>query len=158
MLALVKDGLVDKYPVTLADLQERHPGVSFSLPLRIEDLTDYSVTEIAVLPHPAHDPETERIIQREPEQINGQWVIGFDVVPIPQDELDQINETKRLAREADIRERRNALLRDSDWTQLPTGPLSDATKATWEEYRQALRDITDQPDFPWDVIWPTPPE
>ena len=50
---------------------------------------------------------------------------------------------------------RYELLAKSDWTQLPDVPL--ATKEAWAAYRQALRDITEQPGFPFDVVWPQPP-
>jgi hypothetical protein len=53
-----------------------------------------------------------------------------------------------------VRARRNQLLQASDWTQLPDVPL--ATKEAWAVYRQALRDITEQPD-PFNIVWPTPP-
>ena len=46
-------------------------------------------------------------------------------------------------------------LQSSDWTQLPDVPL--ATKEAWAVYRQALRDITEQPGYPLDVVWPSPP-
>jgi hypothetical protein len=55
---------------------------------------------------------------------------------------------------AATRAQRSQLLQQSDWTQLPDVPL--ATKDAWAEYRQALRDITEQPD-PFNIIWPTPP-
>jgi Phage tail assembly chaperone protein len=35
---------------------------------------------------------------------------------------------------------RDKKLSESDWTQLTSSPLSDAKKAEWEIYRQALRD------------------
>lgn len=54
-----------------------------------------------------------------------------------------------------VRQERNTLLAKSDWTQLPDVPL--ATKEAWAAYRQALRDITEQPGFPFDVVWPEPP-
>lgn len=54
-----------------------------------------------------------------------------------------------------ILDRRQKLLRDSDWTQLPDVPLS--TKQLWAAYRQALRDITSQPGYPLHVVWPVPP-
>tara|TARA_B100000900_G_scaffold308139_2_gene266810 strand:+ start:1787 stop:2011 length:225 start_codon:yes stop_codon:yes gene_type:complete len=41
-----------------------------------------------------------------------------------------------------LREYRNSLLADSDWTVMPDSPLSDSKKAEWKTYRQALRDIT----------------
>lgn len=48
--------------------------------------------------------------------------------------------------------RRANLLQSSDWTQLPDVPL--ATRESWATYRQALRDITSQPGYPTDIIWP----
>lgn len=51
--------------------------------------------------------------------------------------------------------KRTQLLARSDWTQLPDVPL--ATKTAWAPYRQALRDITYQPDFPKNIIWPNNP-
>tara|TARA_R100000234_G_scaffold112573_1_gene86335 strand:- start:245 stop:463 length:219 start_codon:yes stop_codon:yes gene_type:complete len=37
---------------------------------------------------------------------------------------------------------RNRKLKNSDWTQANDSPLSDAKKAEWATYRQALRDLT----------------
>jgi hypothetical protein len=51
---------------------------------------------------------------------------------------------------------RKAKLVASDWTQLADIPAE--TKALWEPYRQALRDVTDQPGYPYDIVWPTPPQ
>lgn len=56
---------------------------------------------------------------------------------------------------ADALTKRQKLLLDSDYTQLPDVPLND--KEAWAIYRQQLRDITSQPNFPNDIIWPTPP-
>lgn len=56
-----------------------------------------------------------------------------------------------------IKNRRSILLTESDWTMLPDAPLSDAKRAEWVVYRQALRDITNQTD-PFNISWPTPPE
>lgn len=52
-----------------------------------------------------------------------------------------------------VRSTRNNLIAQSDWTQL--ADISAATKALWEPYRQALRDITSQD--PFNIVWPTPP-
>ena len=51
--------------------------------------------------------------------------------------------------------RRNILLLNSDWTQLPDVPLTNRDE--WVTYRQTLRDITDQPGFPNTIIWPVSP-
>jgi len=42
-----------------------------------------------------------------------------------------------------LRGPRSMLLLESDWTQFNDCPLSDVEKASWAEYRQALRDLTD---------------
>ena len=54
----------------------------------------------------------------------------------------------------EIREKRDDLLLETDWTQNPDVP--DATKAKWQTYRQALRDIPSQSD-PYNITWPTRP-
>lgn len=55
--------------------------------------------------------------------------------------------------------RRNALLTASDWSDLASAPqrLGGQVYQQWQQYRQALRDITNQPGFPATITWPTPP-
>lgn len=53
--------------------------------------------------------------------------------------------------------RRGQLLDATDWTQTVDSPLSDSIKNQWKIYRQALRDMTKQPGYPSQVIWPVPP-
>lgn len=53
-----------------------------------------------------------------------------------------------------IRTKRDALLAETDWTQLPDAPLSDDKKEQAREYRQMLRDIPQQDGFPAEIIWP----
>jgi len=55
----------------------------------------------------------------------------------------------------EIKIKRNALLAESDWTQLPDVVLSN--KEQWATYRQQLRDITTQSD-PFNIVWPSKPE
>jgi len=55
------------------------------------------------------------------------------------------------------RQIRNDLLAMSDWTQLPDNALTDAKRAEWAIYRQALRDLDVNGDDPTGPDWPTPP-
>ena len=57
-----------------------------------------------------------------------------------------------------VRENRDKLLSESDWTQAADSPLSQDDKAAWAAYRQALRDIPEQPGFPHDILFPTSPK
>ena len=54
----------------------------------------------------------------------------------------------------ELRMVRNIKLTETDWTQNPDVP--DATKAKWQAYRQALRDVPSQSD-PYNITWPTKP-
>jgi hypothetical protein len=54
---------------------------------------------------------------------------------------------------------REVILRETDWTQLPDANknLTDEDKNLWLEYRQKLRDITQQPGWPENIDWPKRP-
>lgn len=55
---------------------------------------------------------------------------------------------------SEARAQRNALLAASDWSQLPDAPVD---QAAWAAYRQALRDVPGQADFPANIAWPQKP-
>ena len=55
---------------------------------------------------------------------------------------------------AEIRENRNVLLFDTDWTDLPNSPLTDAQKTNYQRYRTELRDMPQSTSNPKDVVWP----
>ena len=55
----------------------------------------------------------------------------------------------------DIRDERNWLLKESDWTQGADVPQT--TKDAWATYRQSLRDVPQQDTFPTSVTFPTKP-
>lgn len=89
---------------------------------------------------------------------NGQII---DMPPKPDVETFFDYESKEwvlnpISQEFVVKQKRNSLLAESDWTQLPDVPLE--TKQAWVTYRQALRDITTQEGYPFNVIWPTKPE
>jgi hypothetical protein len=55
-----------------------------------------------------------------------------------------------------VRAERDARLSASDWVRLRANDLGEAVPMEWLEYRQALRDVTNQLD-PLGIQWPTPP-
>jgi hypothetical protein len=57
-----------------------------------------------------------------------------------------------------VRDKRDRLLAESDFSQLPDVPLTGEQKDAWAAYRRELRDITKQPGFPAEVVWPVKPE
>jgi hypothetical protein len=58
--------------------------------------------------------------------------------------------------EKKLRDTRNNLLKESDWTDLPNSPVKN--KEAWLAYRQALRDLPQNFEDPSEVIWPEKPE
>ena len=62
---------------------------------------------------------------------------------------------EQLARE--IRHKRDRLLEQSDFYIMPDYPSTEEGLETVKTYRQALRDITKQKNFPKEVAWPDRP-
>ena len=67
-------------------------------------------------------------------------------------EMTQAQITEEAAKS--VRQQRNSLLAESDWTQLADAPVD---QAAWATYRQALRDVPAQVGFPEAVVWPVAP-
>ena len=58
---------------------------------------------------------------------------------------------------AEVREKRDALLAETDFMLMPDYPLSEAKRAAVAAYRQALRDVPAQFGFPRQIVWPAKP-
>jgi len=67
-----------------------------------------------------------------------------------------IREEIQETRIRQIRKERDELLEESDYAVLPDAPVTDVEE--WKTYRQALRDIPQQPGFPNNIDWPEKPE
>ena len=57
-----------------------------------------------------------------------------------------------------IRSKRNLLLAETDYLLMPDYPISEEYLARIKKYRQELRDITEQENFPQDVVFPDFPK
>ena len=55
-----------------------------------------------------------------------------------------------------IKHERNQKLAETDW--ITNSDVQLENQAEWLAYRQALRDISDQPGYPHEVVWPVEPE
>jgi hypothetical protein len=53
-------------------------------------------------------------------------------------------------------QKQRSLLNASDWIVIRAVDTNMAVPAAWATYRQALRDITNQPD-PFNIVWPVAP-
>ena len=86
--------------------------------------------------------------------VEGNEVVQYEQIrPKTEDEIE--NEGAILWQ--NIRNERNRLLTESDWTQVSDSPLTLEQKTEWQTYRQELRDITNQSN-PHNILWPTKPQ
>ena len=58
---------------------------------------------------------------------------------------------------ARVRYLRDTLLAECDWVTVKATERGEAVPQVWLDYRQALRDITQQSD-PENIVWPEKPE
>jgi hypothetical protein len=58
----------------------------------------------------------------------------------------------------EVRQQRNKLLAESDWTQIADAPFDADGKLAWALYREFLRMIPQQEGFPETVNWPPKPQ
>jgi len=58
---------------------------------------------------------------------------------------------------AEIRAERNAKMLACDWRVIKALESNQLQDFAWAAYRQALRDVPIQPEFPGNVVWPVEP-
>lgn len=69
-----------------------------------------------------------------------------------------ISQPTQAARAASARAERDRRLAACDWVTARALDLGQPVPAAWAAYRAALRDITQQIDFPGGVSWPVAPK
>jgi hypothetical protein len=101
--------------------------------------------EIPFTAHPNDCEEHGRVIFQR--ALAGEFGEIAEYVPPPPNTIEQES--------ALVREMRDRLLAETDWTQAFDVPQT--TRDKWTEYRQLLRDVPQQEGFPFQVIWPIKP-
>lgn len=131
---------------TLGQLRRDNPNTSFPKQIPDDLLASYDVYPYTRPAAPEYDSLTREIIDGSFEQVSGQWSLPYVV-----------QEQEDVYAERNIRSRRDSLLSQSDWIVVKSYERGQNIPAEWELYRQALRDITEQTGFPYEVTWPTKP-
>lgn len=149
MLVHAPNQTVKIYPYSVPKLKADNPNVSFPSVLNDVLLAQFDVFSVQPVDPPAFDPAVE-VTEAHPVLTNGVWIQTWSTRTATAEEI-----AARAQRQAAfVRASRTQRLAESDWTQLADAPVDSAA---WAAYRQALRDIPDQPGFPWTVDWPVKP-
>jgi hypothetical protein len=136
------------YPYTIKDLRDSLPNVSLPANLSNEQLVEWDMYEVEFSAAP--NDYTKNIIEGTPTLIDGNYYQNWIQTNATEFEISQRLEDKWF----EIREIRNQLLVECDWTQL--SDISTEIKNLWSNYRKDLRDITNQTN-PFNITWPVKP-
>jgi hypothetical protein len=142
MYVKVLNGNPVSFPYELSQLKNDNSSTSFPAVIPASVLANYNVFEVALTARPDIDSRTHKVTQ-EVAEVNGVWTQEWIIQRLPTEQA--IN---------NVCADRNIQLSDSDWTQLPDSPVD---RVAWAVYRQALRDVTTQLNFPWNIQWPESP-
>jgi hypothetical protein len=128
---------------SIGQLHRENPQTSFPRQMPEELLSEYGVYTCARPEYPIFDWLTSRVVDGEfyQDASNG-WFQGYVIENLFQDEAER-----------NVRSHRDSLLQQTDWMALSDNTITPENAA----YRQALRDITTQEGFPYNVVWPTKP-
>jgi hypothetical protein len=108
------------------------------------------------------DDEIENVIKTHEPKSQIERLIQTPTLNIPDNFKQKISASNAETTPADLaaffRRKRDILLAQSDWTQLSDAPINAMEKNAWVVYRQELRDLPQQSNFPDGVIFPARPD
>ena len=124
-------------PYSFAAFRAANKHTVYGVTISNRHLNAQDVYRVRTLPMPT-EVGKKAVVQALPTLVGTEWVLDWDLVALSAEEARAL---------------RDDLLASTDWTAN-----SDVTMtAEMTTYRQALRDIPAQADFPNTVAWPTEP-
>ena len=142
MFVKIVNNNVAGFPYNIGDLNKENPNVSFPSPITENALAAFDVYPVTPTEAPEYNNKTHRVRQGV-ELIDGVWTQTWSLQELSEQQASD-----------NIRAERDRCLVKSDWSQLSDAPV-DA--AAWATYRQELRDLPSQSEFPFNITWPTQP-
>jgi hypothetical protein len=107
-----------------------------------------------VLEGPQIQPARYQISYRDGvQQVNGQWFTNYSLVNMDAEQI-AVEDAEQAK---SVRTQRDAKLVECDWRVIKALESNTPQDFEWAVYRQALRDISNQAGFPWEITWPDAP-
>lgn len=150
MYVKIENGTIKKYPYTINELKLDYSNVSFPTTLTnalLESFEVYSVQETT------YDFDyTKNYQELDPYLSGSTYIQVWNITDASEEEIN----TRIDEKWGEVRETRNLLLYQSDWTQFQDSPIIDSKLIEWQTYRQQLREISLQLN-PFNLVWPSRP-
>lgn len=151
MYVKVENGNIVKYPYSINELKTDNKNVSFPTSISNEVLEEYGLFYVQPTSH--DNDYTKNYVESTPELSGSIYVQTWVITDASEEEIN----TRIDEKWGEVREIRNTLLQQSDWTQFQDSPITGSKLIEWQTYRQQLREITSQTN-PYNLSWPARPE
>lgn len=149
MFAIVNEELVVEYPIL--DVRARFPNISFPVQIETRHLPP-GLVRVESSPVPSVG-RNQYVVEGKPVKNGSIWLQTWEV---HNKDAAQI-QGDAIAKATAVRNERAVYLAKTDWVVTRAAETGQPVPSTYATYRQALRDITKQPGFPWEVQWPDLP-
>lgn len=146
MYLKLTNGVPEKY--SIGQLRRDNPQTSFPKQISNDVLASYGVYPYTRPTYDEYDQLAWRIVDGDfVQDAGGNWSLPWVLQARPLEEAQDR-----------VRSNRDYLLSKTDWRVTKAYERSENLPAEWELYRQALRDVTAQEGYPFNVTWPTKPQ
>lgn len=88
MYAIVINGIVDRYPLSMADLREIFPNVSFAVDPSDSDLSQFNIVNVQYTQQPEYNTFTHKLIKTTPELVNNVWKESWSIQSLSTEEVN----------------------------------------------------------------------
>ncbi len=138
------------YPYDLDNLTIEYPNTSFCSGFPKESLAPFGI-------YPVHEKQksfNKKYSELTPvfNELTNRYEENLIEIDFTSEEIAARIESQWTI----VRQIRNGLLKDSDFTMLEDFSQTETKLQECKQYRQALRDVTTQPD-PFNITWPIKP-
>lgn len=142
------DGNVLKYPYTFREMREDNPNRSVPRKILRSEAINFNAAPVVEGSKPNHDKKTQKLRLQTLPTFNGtEYILEYEVVDLTADERTALEE--KVAKQ--MREMRDKLLAESDYIIIKNTEKGLPISQEWRQYRQSLRDMPDDPNWPWEA-------
>jgi len=140
------------YPYSVQQLKLDNTNISFPTSISDSLLETFGVYKVELRDSGYDDDYTKDVLELTPTLSGSVYVQTYEISDADETTIN----TRKEIKWSEIREQRNQLLSECDWTQFQDSPITGSELTQWQTYRQELRNITTQ-ENPYNIVWPTKP-